>query len=554
MGGWRMMCVLLVGVMASEEEGGVLFERGTVESFDGTMLKVAARENNEAKTAVIMPNSWAMPSFEYHVPMARLFGRSVEYETRGFYMSGGEIGLAGPADLQDVRAVIDWTFRRWPDLEDVALCGVSYGGGLSLLGAAFDSRVAKVVAYSAWPNLYDELNPNESPNRMWASLLLRLGAATGDESSEVWRIWNDVRTHENLTYVREWAAERAPAAVSDKLADVPVLLLSNLDDGLFFSQHTFTFWESLQSPQKAIIFGAGTHAQSEVRGLLGFEFQEDGPWHRARDWIEGKSCSVAQQRRVTFLDVENGDMKLDFPQWPPDAKTDLVARPRWGNGKKKKNLFFFASSPFGDLVFDDDDDARKAGRKRPSTTSKSIHFGSSSVSSGRLPIVKSALKAVTKLPRADLGEASRESTSLVFLATGAQQDDYIICGIPELRGLAVVPLRQSSFQLYAYLYAAPPTKFLHRDRHLEARLVATVPFTVWNNATPGVPYLVPPLQFQTTAFLVPKGHRLALAFNMKNELFTPATTSRHAELQLALDDTALILPTVPTTTATTTTR
>ena len=509
---------------------GEMFERDTLKSWDGTPLRLKINDPPEASTTVvILPNSWGNPSMEYHFPMENFLGRSVEYETRGFFGSGGVIGLAGPDDVKDVSAVIDWALQRWPEVENVALCGVSYGGGLSLLGAAHDERVTKVVAYSAWPSLYENLNPNASPNRIWANLLLILGAVTGRETREVFEIWNDVRTHTNLSYVQEWSNLRDPSYVRKNLTKVPILLLSNLDDGLFLSQHTFDFWMRLPG-QKAIIFAGGTHAQAEMPGIFDLETNPNGPWHRARDWIH----NTTTQSRVTFLDVENqprGSGGLDFLTWPPPAQVNLTLGLRWGG----TNHGLFRSSDFGILEEDESNQRRSS-----STKTRTMRFGSSKVSSGHLPVIESFIKAFTSLPMADIGAAAREATSLVFLHDDFR--DVILCGVPELRGLNVVP-QQRSFQLYAYLYAADTSE---RDRHLMARFVAAATFTAWDDAIPGRPYAIPTLQFATTAFRMLPGTRLALAFNMKNELFTPATNSNHATLHLLLGpDTSLVVPTIP---------
>lgn len=85
----------------------------------------------------------------------------VSYTARGFWQSGGEINMAGLLDQADISAAIDWALANThADPSRIGLSGISYGGGLSLLGAAMEPRVKSVAAMSAWVDLAESFLGN----------------------------------------------------------------------------------------------------------------------------------------------------------------------------------------------------------------------------------------------------------------------------------------------------------------------------------------------------------------------------------------------------------
>src|SRR4029453_5203545 len=73
---------------------------------------------------------------------------------------GGVLGVDGPGEVADTRAVYDWLAAR-PDVSDtkIGAWGISYGGG-----AVFNSLVAgvpwaAVVTVGTWTDLFTALAP-----------------------------------------------------------------------------------------------------------------------------------------------------------------------------------------------------------------------------------------------------------------------------------------------------------------------------------------------------------------------------------------------------------
>ncbi len=136
----------------------------------------------ESKTAV-------RPQAEY---LARAGFAVLTWSARGFGASTGQIGLDSPDyEVKDTEQLVSWLARQPRVLLDqpgdprVGIAGASYGGGISLLTAAYDRRIDAVVAGSTWNNLATALFPNAVGGgpatgvfkRQWAGLLFTQGSA-----------------------------------------------------------------------------------------------------------------------------------------------------------------------------------------------------------------------------------------------------------------------------------------------------------------------------------------------------------------------------------------
>ena len=123
--------------------------------------------------------------------LARAGFAVLTWSARGFGASTGQIGLDSPDyEVKDVEQLVTWLARQPRVLLDhrgdprVGITGASYGGGISLLAAAYDHRIDAVVAQSTWNNLATALFPNGAGGgpaggvfkRQWAGLLFSQGS------------------------------------------------------------------------------------------------------------------------------------------------------------------------------------------------------------------------------------------------------------------------------------------------------------------------------------------------------------------------------------------
>jgi ABC-2 type transport system ATP-binding protein len=91
------------------------------------------------------------------------------YSARGFGRSTGQIGLDDPRfEVADLSTLIDRLAKRKDVLQDgpgdprVGVAGASYGGALSLLGAAYDDRVDAIAPQITWNSLTAALFPSQT--------------------------------------------------------------------------------------------------------------------------------------------------------------------------------------------------------------------------------------------------------------------------------------------------------------------------------------------------------------------------------------------------------
>lgn len=115
------------------------------------------------------------------------------WSARGFGHSGGRIGLNAPdREVEDVRHLVDWLAQRpevrldGPGDPRVGITGASYGGAVSLLGSAYDSRIDAVASQITWWNLADALFPQGVRGsgavdgvfkKLWAGIFFTTGSA-----------------------------------------------------------------------------------------------------------------------------------------------------------------------------------------------------------------------------------------------------------------------------------------------------------------------------------------------------------------------------------------
>ncbi|WP_239149837.1 CocE/NonD family hydrolase, partial [Streptomyces sp. SID12501] len=86
-------------------------------TLKGNVFTPAGAVQGRKYPLIVLPTSWGLPQIEY-IAQARKLADSgyvvVGYTSRGFWLSGGEIETAGPADVADVSAVIDWALATTP--------------------------------------------------------------------------------------------------------------------------------------------------------------------------------------------------------------------------------------------------------------------------------------------------------------------------------------------------------------------------------------------------------------------------------------------------------
>jgi predicted acyl esterase len=183
----------------------------------------------------------------------------LSFDARGHGQSGGLVGIDGPREVADTRAIRDWLAAR-PDVSDtkIGAWGISYGGG-----AIFNSLVAgvpwaAVVTVETWTDLYSALMPQGLvKSGLVAGLAGSIPEAKRDPSLTAVQA---AAFAGNTAAVRPWAAERSSLS---KLGSVttPVFMAQGRRDFLFGIDQGSLAFQRRKGP-KVLYVGLHGHAPS----------------------------------------------------------------------------------------------------------------------------------------------------------------------------------------------------------------------------------------------------------------------------------------------------
>jgi predicted acyl esterase len=181
------------------------------------------------------------------------------YDARGHGESGGLVGVDGPREIADVKAVFAW-LRSRPDVSDTRIggWGVSYGGGAAWNSLAAGVPWAALEISISWTDLADALVPQGlAKSGVIAGFLGSLDPKRVDP--EVFAL-RDAAFAGNLATVRPFAAARSslPALKGVK---IPVFMMQGRRDFAFGLEHALSAYRALAGP-KQLWFGLSGHAPS----------------------------------------------------------------------------------------------------------------------------------------------------------------------------------------------------------------------------------------------------------------------------------------------------
>lgn len=455
--------------------------------------------------AVVFINSWGMNEYQYLQQAAALAERGyvvLSYSTRGFGESTGQIDTAGPKDIADYSQVIDFLLNNYPvNPNAVGTAGISYGSGISLIGAAQDERVKAVAAMSSWGSLLDALYGNQTPRLAWGELLILLSDLQGSPDPVIAENWNIIKNQklDQLPAVIEWADERSPISYVEQLNqnNTAVYFAKAYGDNLFQANSLLEMYSQLSTP-KYIDLLTGTHATAELLPpLLGIG--EDRIWNNVYQWfdihLKGESNELSQaspfQMKVKFQDRYEG-----FDGFPikeaAEQKYYLHPRSAFDNG----DLETFPYEP-------------------PFWMSKdnTINSWTGSLFSTQIPVLSQLLEQL-EVPVVTNIYAASDFRGIYF-NTDKLQNVMKIRGNPTVN--LVVQPHYDKAQLVGYLY--------DMDSLGNARLithgVSTLP-----QAEPGQKIEMS-FELVTTAYDVPEGHRVVLAIDTKDPQYKRPTSDNY---------------------------
>jgi predicted acyl esterase len=208
------------------------------------------------------------------------------FDARGHGESGGLVGIDGPREVADTRAIRDWLAAR-PDVSDtkIGAWGISYGGGAVLNSLAAGVPWAAVVTVETWTDLYSGLMPQGLvKSGLVAGLASSIPAERRDPALAALQA---AAFAGNAAAVKPWADERSSVT---KLGSVttPVFMAQGRRDFLFGIDQGTRAFQRLKGP-KTLYVGLHGHAPSTFPAAdTGFLLSKVRAWFDC--YLQGTGC------------------------------------------------------------------------------------------------------------------------------------------------------------------------------------------------------------------------------------------------------------------------
>jgi predicted acyl esterase len=240
---------------------------------------------------------------------------AVAYDARGFGRSNGTSTIAGPAEMQDIDAVLDHVEAHYPTNGLVGLVGQSYGGGQSYLALTDNPRITTAVPMYGWVDLYHGLAPGNVPKGEWAAKLSGGAAGTKGQISPIFAEWlQKAVSRSDLETVQAQMDARSSLARLPTMTK-PLLICQGLQETLF--PQADLAWEAAGGFTRAIIFTGGHGDDPEAC------------WARSIEWfsyfLAGKDTGVHTWPALRSVDASGTSDALDYMEFPePEWKASYL--------------------------------------------------------------------------------------------------------------------------------------------------------------------------------------------------------------------------------------
>ncbi|MEY9213432.1 CocE/NonD family hydrolase [Thermobifida halotolerans] len=468
---------------------GSTTERVRIQVDDGVELSalvITPTGTSGPHPLLVMPSAWATNKTLYVGAARRLAHESgyqvISYTSRGFNESGGEIEVAGPRDVADARAVIDWALATTEaDPDRIGMAGISYGAGISLLTAAEDDRVRAVGAMSGWADLAASVYPNETFSTQAVELLLTSARLTGTPGDTLEAMEEGYRDGDARPALDAAPVRSAATGVDDINANGTAIMIAHAwNDGIFPPSQMTDFYGALRTP-KRLMLAPGDHATQEAFGAFGLPNET---WESLGRWFDhhlrGIDNGIDAEPPVQVRPNSGGGTWTGYPDWESvtaSTTTYHLTRPAvtWTNWRSTGGL---STEVPGDWSY----------RIRTA-------FGTTA-NSGAL-LLSGAVQQFADIPTG----VSLPLVNRVYAGvwTGpVLPGGATVSGTPRVR-LTLTPNRADA-SLFVYLYAV--------DSSGTGSLLTHKPYTL-RGAAPGEARTVE-IALEPVVWRVPAGHRLAL--------------------------------------------
>ena len=435
---------------------------------------------------IVFVNSWAVNDYQYIAQATLLAGRGyvvLSYAARGWWGSGGEIGMAGADDVADFSAVLDWMVGNTDvDPARIGAGGMSYGSGISLLAAAHDPRVRAVAALSTWADISGSFYSQRMPKPQAVKFLEAVGRLTGRPSAEMTRMFADYYAEREGDAIRAWADLRSPITYLKELnRNAPAVLLANsYSDSLFPPDPLADLFTRLTGP-KRLEFAPGDHAVVEIAGLAALP---NHVWTSVHRWFDHY-----------LRGIDNGiDTEAPVVQRPRNAGT-VETRETWAEVSSRRTRFTLGPQRWNL--------SGRLARSPQPDLSWTIRAGVDTTANGGVAFLSHSIEALTGVPPTVWLPSVNRAHAGVWVSEPLPRGAKVRGG--SRLHLTVDP--RSAGTAIAYLYDL--------DALGTGRLISHTP--IGNLAGSG-PRAVE-VAFPATGYDVPAGHQFALVVDTEDPLY-----------------------------------
>jgi ABC-2 type transport system ATP-binding protein len=182
----------------------------------------------------------------------------LSYDARGHGASGGNVELAGPREVADLRTLFQ-RFAALPEVSDtkIGCWGISYGGGECWNGAAAGIPFGALDVVETWTNLYTALWPG---NVAKSGIVLGFAKTIEARSPLIQEFENDAVHSTNMGTIRTLVAPRSALPRLGSVSTPVYMFQGRVDYAFDVTQATEAF-RRLKGPHKLYV-GLFGHAPS----------------------------------------------------------------------------------------------------------------------------------------------------------------------------------------------------------------------------------------------------------------------------------------------------
>jgi predicted acyl esterase len=326
-----LVLAVLAGVLAlaATAFGGVAVQTtsGTQTMDDGVPIGWTLSEPDSAAPAGGWPAIVALHGLggtkETLTQIAQAFAATgyavLAYDARGHGASGGNVELAGPREVADLRAMVAWLAAR-PEVSDTRIggWGISYGGGQIWNGLAAGVPLAAAEVVETWTDLYAALWPQNVPK---SGVVGAFATSVAARSPLVAGIAQGAIQGTNLDQVRALAAQRSSLPQLSSVR-TPVFMFQGRQDFAFDITQATAAYTRLAGPKKLYIGDFGhppsTFPGPDIEYVLG----------QGRLWFDrfltGEQNGIDAKPPVELAPATWRGTATAYPALPPTTTTTFA--------------------------------------------------------------------------------------------------------------------------------------------------------------------------------------------------------------------------------------